>query len=75
MKIAELRASTAASAESKQYNFDLRIKEIKQMEMDTRTANKEAKKKKKLDSKKVEEKVLVGEDIEMNAMMGFAQFG
>lgn len=52
-KIAELRAKTAASAESKKYDFDARIKEIQAMEIETRKKEKEDRKAKKAEAKKV----------------------
>lgn len=70
-KIAELRAKTAASTESKQYDFDQRILEIKALEAASKLAMKEAKKKKK---SLAEEKVNQPEDEEMMKSMGFSGF-
>lgn len=75
-KIAELRAKTAASSESKRYNLAQRIKEIKEFETLSKAEAKAAKKQKKHDLKAVaEEKVTGAQDVEMMKAMGFASFG
>jgi len=53
-KIAELRAKTAASAESKQYDFDQRIREIKALEQKTKD---DARERKKLERKEKQAKM------------------
>ncbi|KAM0748677.1 hypothetical protein T439DRAFT_69957 [Meredithblackwellia eburnea MCA 4105] len=78
-KIAELRAKTAESSESKKYDFNQRIKEIKDLERANREQMKEERKRKrqagkekKAAAKGMEEQPV---DDEMMAMMGFGGFG
>ncbi|GAA5875157.1 hypothetical protein JCM3774_001657 [Rhodotorula dairenensis] len=76
LKIAELRAASAASAEKKQYDFEQRIREIKLAEEKDREAAREAKRRKKEDDKKREEEARTeGADKDMMALMGFGTFG
>lgn len=70
-KIADLRAKTAASTESKQYDFDQRIKEIKALETASKLEAKEAKRKKKLMDEAASTE---GQDQDMMKAMGFAGF-
>lgn len=70
-KIADLRAKTSVTTESKQYDFDERIREIKAMEAAVKSEQKEAKKKKKLDEAA---KVTAPQDEEMMKAMGFSGF-
>lgn len=72
-KIASLRAQTLSSTESKAYDFDQRIKEIKRVEMAAKVEGKEAKKRKK-ESERIKE-VEGPVDQAMVDMMGFAGFG
>ena len=74
-KIAELRAKTAASAESKQYDFAARIKEIKEAEQKGKEEAKEAKRRKKEEDQKAKMQEMGGADEEMMKMMGFGNFG
>ena len=70
-KIADLRAKTSATTESKQYDFDERIREIKALEAAGKLEQKNAKKKKKLEDAA---KLTEGQDEEMMKAMGFAGF-
>lgn len=73
-KIAELRAKTAESAESKQYDFKKRLQEIKELEDKSKEEQKEAKRRKKEEARKA-----AGDDQPadeaMMKMMGFGSFG
>ncbi|SCV69823.1 BQ2448_1217 [Microbotryum intermedium] len=75
-KIAELRAKTAQSAESKKYDFDQRLKEIRELEKKSKAELVEKKRLKKLEAEKEKEKErMQGVDQNMMAAMGFAGFG
>ncbi|GAA5971224.1 hypothetical protein JCM11641_004194 [Rhodosporidiobolus odoratus] len=75
-KIADLRAKSAAAAEAKQYDFDKRIKDIKEVEAASKAEQREAKRRKKEEEKQAEEaKRNEGADENMMAMMGFGSFG
>lgn len=76
MKIAALRAETALSADSKKYDFEQRLKDIKMLEEENKRIRKEEKKKKKEGLRKKDEDEDVGvKDEEMMKMMGFGSFG
>lgn len=68
-KIAELRERTAAAAEQKAYDFDERIREIREAE---KTARHERKAKKRKMAEAEDENATV--DPDMAAMMGFSGF-
>lgn len=74
-KIAELRAKTAATTESKQYDFAQRIKDIKEAETKGKEEAREAKRRKKEEETAAREKEMGGGDEEMMKMMGFGNFG
>jgi U4/U6.U5 tri-snRNP component SNU23 len=76
LKIADLRAKTAATTESKQYDFAARIKEIKEAELKGKEEAKEAKRRKKEEEAKAKQAEMGGAaDEEMMKMMGFGSFG
>ena len=67
-KIADLRAKTAASAESKKYDFDQRIQEIKALEQkskDEARERKKAERKEKQVKLEEEKKGEVDEDVSL----------
>lgn len=75
-KIAELRAKSAASADAKKYDFEQRIKDIKQAEVASRDEAREAKRRKRDEERAQAEKDRTkGADEQMMQMMGFGGFG
>lgn len=73
IKIAELRAKTAETAEEKKYDFEKRIKEIKAAELTSKADEKEARKKKRAENiANAIEGAPVDQD--MMAAMGFGSF-
>ena len=72
-KIADLRAKTAAAAAGKQYDFELRLQEIKAAEVAAKVERKDAKRRRKDADSKVEP--LAPVDEQMRDLMGFAGFG
>lgn len=73
IKIAELRAKTAETAEEKKYDFEKRIKDIKAAELISKADIKEKRRLKKESLKPVVEAEPVDED--MMKAMGFGGFG
>ncbi|GAA5844736.1 hypothetical protein JCM9279_002902 [Rhodotorula babjevae] len=74
-KIAELRAKSAASADAKKYDFDQRIKDIKQAELASRDEARETKRRKREEEREQAEKDRTkGADQDMMALMGFGGF-
>lgn len=74
LKIAQLREATSKATEAKQYDFEQRLREIRQGEKQARIDAKEQKKlKKQQQSQNVAP--LAPEDKDLMAAMGFASFG
>lgn len=73
IKIAELREKTAAQSDAKKYDFAARIKEIKEAEIQSKEAAKEAKRRKKEEEKQAENPDMPV-DQDMMAAMGFGGF-
>ncbi|KAL8291979.1 hypothetical protein RQP46_001445 [Phenoliferia psychrophenolica] len=73
-KIADLRAKTASASQTKQYDFEQRLREIRLAEQAAKEARKEEKKAKK-EALRPKEAEAPPVDEEMMGMMGFAGFG
>lgn len=73
-RIAFLREKTREAANAKAFDFDQRLKEIREKEEATRTEAKEKKKAEK-EARRVDTVMATEEDDTMANMMGFAGFG
>lgn len=74
-KIQELREQSAKKTDAKKYDFEQRLKEIKQMENEEREQKKEQKRvAKERAAEEAKRQAEQGMDPEMMKMMGFASF-
>lgn len=75
LKIAELREATNKATQNKQYDFEKRLKEIREGEKQARIEAREAKKQRKQGQTSKAAQPTTAEDADMMAAMGFASFG